>query len=488
MRSFHDLLRSNDRARPDVPRFLALLGREAFDEGAQRALGLLGEPLVEEALELDLVQLARGPVAGNMIRTLFFSLNDANKLKKRPEGVPTQHYTKVGVLGAGMMGAGLAYSLAMSKIDVVLLDRDQESAERGKQYSQKLLDKRVKRNKMTREAADEILARITPTTDYTTLRGAEMVIEAVFEDRDIKARVTQMAEEILSEDAIFASNTSTLPITGLASASRRPKNFIGLHFFSPVDKMPLVEIITGEETSTETLARSLDLVKQMRKTPIVVKDSRGFFTSRVFATYVQEGLAMVTEGINPVLIDRAARMAGMPVGPLALADEVSLELIYHIGKQTREDLGEAASTHPSDPLVKLFVEELGRVGKKSKAGLYAYPEDGQKHIWEGLSEHFPLADTQPGVEEVQRRLLHIQGVESARCLEEGVLLAPEDGDVGSILGWGFAPQHGGVFSYIDTVGVRAFVGQARALAEAHGERFSPPRLLVDMAEEDRSFY
>ena len=446
----------------------------------------IDQGLTYEAREF--VQLARGPVAGNMIRTLFFSLNDANKLKKRPEGVPTQTYTKVGVLGAGMMGAGLAYSLAMSKIEVVLLDRDQESAERGKQYSEKLLAKRVKRNRMTQEAADEVLARIVPTTDYAALKGAQLVIEAVFEDRDIKAKVTQMAEEILGEDAIFASNTSTLPITGLATASRRPGNFIGLHFFSPVDKMPLVEIITGEETSTETLARSLDLVKQMRKTPIVVKDSRGFFTSRVFATYVQEGLAMVTEGIHPVLIDRAARMAGMPVGPLALADEVSLELIYHIGKQTREDLGEDASSHPSDPLVKLFVEELGRVGKKSKAGLYAYPEDGPKHIWEGLSEHFPLAEAQPSVEDVQRRLLHIQGVESARCLEEGVLLAPEDGDVGSILGWGFAPQHGGVFSYIDTVGVRAFVQQAQALASAYGERFTPPQLLVEMAEEDRAFY
>lgn len=436
----------------------------------------------------EFVTLARGDVAQNMIRSLFFALNDANKLKTRPKDVPTQRYTKVGVLGAGMMGAGLAYSLAMSGIEVSLIDTSQESAERGKGYSEKLIAKRVKRGKMTEEAGAQILAKITPTTDFAALEGAELVIEAVFEDRGIKAEVTQMAEQVIDSKAIFASNTSTLPITGLAKASSRPENFIGLHFFSPVDKMPLVEVILGEQTSEETLARSLDLIKQMRKTPIVVNDSRGFFTSRVFATYVQEGLAMVTEGINPVLIDRAARMAGMPVGPLALADEVSLELMHRIATQTRADLGEDATEHPSAPLVKLFVEELKRTGKKVKAGLYEYPEDGsQKRIWPELSTHFPLAEQQPSVEDVQQRLLHIQGVESARCLEEGVLRASEDGDVGSILGWGFAPQHGGVFSYIDTVGVDAFCTQCQELAAKYGERFAPPSLLTDMAKEERTF-
>lgn len=446
----------------------------------------IDQGLTYEAREF--VTLARGDVAPNMIRTLFFSLNDANKLRRRPEGHPTQSYDKVGVLGAGMMGAGLAYSLAMSKIQVVLIDRDQANADQGKAYSKRLLDKRVDRGKMTREKADATLALITATTDYEQLKGAQMVIEAVFEDRGIKAEVTQRAEAVLGEDAIFASNTSTLPITGLAEASSRPKNFIGLHFFSPVDKMPLVEIITGKETSEATLARSMDLVKAMRKTPIVVSDSRGFFTSRVFATYVQEGLAMVKEGVHPMLIERAARMAGMPVGPLALADEVSLELMHRIAAQTRSDLGDKAVEHPAASLVTTFVEELSRVGKKNGAGIYDYPKDGKKRLWPELATHFPLAATQPSVVDVQQRLLHIQGIESARCLEEGVLSHTTDGDVGSILGWGFAPQHGGVFSYMDTIGVSKFTRECAQLAEQHGARFAPPAVLESMAKEGKSFY
>lgn len=446
---------------------------------------------IDQGLKVEarqFVKLARGAVAQNMIRTLFFSLNDANKLKRRPEGVPTQEYTKVGVLGAGMMGAGLAYSLAFSGVEVVLIDRDAESAERGKAYSEGLLQKRVKRGRMTEEAAKEVLDRITPTTDYAQLEGAQMVIEAVFEDRGIKATVTKKAEEVLGSSAIFASNTSTLPITGLAEASSRPANFIGLHFFSPVDKMPLVEIIVGEETSDETLARSMDLVKKIRKTPIVVNDSRGFYTSRVFATYVQEGIAMLSEGVNPALIDNAGRMAGMPVGPLALADEVSIELMYKIAKQTRADLGDAYVEHPATVVATKMVESLERIGKKAGAGFYDYPEGGKKHLWSGLSEHFPLADEQPSVEEVQQRLLHIQGIEAARCYEENVVTEPADADVGSIMGWGFCPQHGGVLSYIQTIGVREFVQQCDALAKAHGERFAPPALLRDMAEKGEKFY
>lgn len=446
---------------------------------------------IDQGLKVEarqFVKLARGAVAQNMIRTLFFSLNDANKLKRRPEGVPTQEYTKVGVLGAGMMGAGLAYSLAFSGVEVVLIDRDAESAERGKAYSEGLLQKRVKRGRMTEEAAKEVLDRITPTTDYAQLEGAQMVIEAVFEDRGIKATVTKKAEEVLGSSAIFASNTSTLPITGLAEASSRPANFIGLHFFSPVDKMPLVEIIVGEETSDETLARSMDLVKKIRKTPIVVNDSRGFYTSRVFATYVQEGIAMLSEGVNPALIDNAGRMAGMPVGPLALADEVSIELMYKIAKQTRADLGDAYVEHPATLVATKMVESLERIGKKAGAGFYDYPEGGKKHLWSGLTEHFPLADEQPSVEEVQQRLLHIQGIEAARCYEENVVTEPADADVGSIMGWGFCPQHGGVLSYIQTIGVREFVQQCDALAKAHGERFAPPALLRDMAEKGEKFY
>ena len=446
---------------------------------------------IDQGLKVEarqFVKLARGQVAQNMIRTLFFSLNDANKLKRRPEDVPTQEYTKVGVLGAGMMGAGLAYSLAYSGVEVVLIDRDIESAERGKGYSEGLLKKRVKRGRMTEEAANEVLARITPTTDYGQLEGAQMVIEAVFEDRGIKATVTKKAEEVLGSSAIFASNTSTLPITGLAEASSRPANFIGLHFFSPVDKMPLVEIIVGEETSDETLARSMDLVKKIRKTPIVVNDSRGFYTSRVFATYVQEGIAMLSEGVNPALIDNAGRMAGMPVGPLALADEVSIELMYKIAKQTKADLGDDYVEHPATVVATKMVEELERIGKKAGAGFYEYPEDAKKHLWSGLAEHFPLADEQPAVEDVQQRLLHIQGIEAARCYEENVVTEPADADVGSIMGWGFCPQHGGVLSYIQTVGVREFVQQCDELAKAHGERFAPPALLRDMAEKGEQFY
>jgi 3-hydroxyacyl-CoA dehydrogenase/enoyl-CoA hydratase/3-hydroxybutyryl-CoA epimerase len=315
-----------------------------------------------------------------------------------------------------------------------------------------------------------------------------MVIEAVFEDRGIKATVTKKAEEVLGSSAIFASNTSTLPITGLAEASSRPANFIGLHFFSPVDKMPLVEIIVGEETSDETLARSMDLVKKIRKTPIVVNDSRGFYTSRVFATYVQEGIAMLSEGVNPALIDNAGRMAGMPVGPLALADEVSIELMYKIAKQTKADLGDDYVEHPATVVGTKMVEELERIGKKAGAGFYEYPEDAKKHLWSGLAEHFPLADEQPAVEDVQQRLLHIQGIEAARCYEENVVTEPADADVGSIMGWGFCPQHGGVLSYIQTVGVREFVQQCDELAKAHGERFAPPALLRDMAEKGEQFY
>ena len=394
----------------------------------------------------------------------------------------------MGVLGAGMMGAGLAYVLARAGVEVVLIDRTVEEAEEGKGYAEARLKKSVKRGRSTEEQMQQTLDRITPTTDYAQLEGAQMVIEAVFEDRKIKADVTQKAEAVLGSSAIFASNTSTLPITGLAEASERPANFIGLHFFSPVDKMPLVEIIVGEQTSEETLARSMDVVKLIGKTPIVVNDSRGFYTSRVFATYVQEGIAMLSEGVIPSVIERAGRMVGMPVGPLALADEVSIELMYKIARQTREDLGKDHVEHPAEQVATLMVEDLERLGKKSGAGFYTYPEDGDKHLWEGLEEHFPVADEQPDFEHVQRRLLHIQGVEAARCLQEEVVTRPQDADVGSVLGWGFAPQHGGVLSYVQTVGLREFVQQCDELAEAHGERFEPPQILREMAEKDESFY
>ncbi|WP_169543268.1 3-hydroxyacyl-CoA dehydrogenase NAD-binding domain-containing protein [Sneathiella aquimaris] len=436
------------------------------------------------------VKTCSTPEAKNMIRSLFFGIGNANKLASRPKDIPTQKFTKVGVLGAGMMGAGIAYVSAKAGMDVVLIDQDLAAAEKGKAYSETLLAKAVKRKKMGAEKAEGILSRITATTDYGELREADLVIEAVFEKREIKADVTAKAEAVLANSAIFASNTSTLPISGLAEASERPSNFIGLHFFSPVDKMPLVEIICGKETSQETLARSMDYVKAIRKTPIVVNDSRGFYTSRVFGTYVSEGIAMLAEGVSPALIDNAGKMAGMPVGPLALADEVALDLIYKIRNQTKQDLGDKYIAAPSDDAVTKMVEELGRVGKREGNGFYDYPEGGKKHLWKELSEHFPQVpeEEQPSVDEVIKRLIFIQSVETARCLEENVVTTPEDADVGSILGWGFAPSRGGAISQIHTTGIETFVSECDRLAQAYGARFTPPKLLRNMAEKGEVFY
>jgi 3-hydroxyacyl-CoA dehydrogenase / enoyl-CoA hydratase / 3-hydroxybutyryl-CoA epimerase len=436
------------------------------------------------------VKTCMSPEAKNMIRSLFFGIGNANKLASRPKDVPTQKYTKVGVLGAGMMGAGIAYATAMAGIEVVLIDQDQGAAEKGKAYTENLLKKAISRKRMSEEKAADVLALITPTTDYAFLDGAEMVVEAVFENRDIKADVTAKSEAVIPDTAIFASNTSTLPITGLAEASKRPTSFIGLHFFSPVDKMPLVEIICGKDTSQETLARSMDYVKAIRKTPIVVNDSRGFYTSRVFATYVNEGISLLAEGVSPALIDNAGKMAGMPVGPLALADEVALDLMYKITNQTKADLGDKYIAAPSEPVVMKMVEELNRVGKREGKGFYEYPEKGKKHLWKDLGTHFPQLpeDEQPSVDEVIKRLLYIQSVETVRCMEENVVTTAEDADVGSILGWGFAPSKGGSISQIHTVGVDNFVSECDRMAQAYGARFTPPKMLRDMAEKGEQFY
>lgn len=426
--------------------------------------------------------------ARNMIRSLFFSIGEANKLANRPKNVPVQAYSKIGILGAGMMGAGIAYAASSAGLQVVLLDSSQEAAEKGKSYSAGLLDKRVRSKRMSEADKENQLGLIKATTSYDDLKGCELVIEAVFEDRAIKADVTRKAEAQLAPTAIFASNTSTLPITGLAEASARPANFIGLHFFSPVDKMPLVEIIRGKQTSDETLARAMDFVKKIRKTPIVVNDSRGFYTSRVFATYVTEGLTMLAEGVAPALIENAGKAAGMPVGPLALADEVSLELMHRVRSQTKKDLGDAFRSDGSEPVLQLMVEKLGRIGKKAGKGFYDYPADGKKRLWPGLAEHFPAKDEQPALADVIKRLIYIQSVETARCLEEKVVLDVRDADVGSIMGWGFPAFRGGTVSNIDTVGVKPFVAECDMLAQKFGPRFTPPRLLRDMAEQGRSFY
>ncbi len=357
-----------------------------------------------------------------------------------------------------------------------------------KAYSEGLWNKRVIAKRLIEAERDAKLALIKPTIDFADLAGCDIAVEAVFEDRAIKADVTRKAEAVIAPSAIFASNTGTLPISGLAEASARPANFIGLHFFSPVDKMPLVEIIRGQATSDGCLARAMDFVKAIRKTPIVVNDSRGFHPGRVFSTYVGESLALLAEGVKPALIDKAGRMTGMPVGPLALADEVSLELMARIRKQTAADLGTAYQRSAIDDVCDRMVDQLGRLGKKAGKGFYDYPHDGQKQLWAGLAQEFPLAATQPTVEEVTQRLMFIQSIETAHCLEEKVLLAPIDADVGAILSWGFPAYLGGPIGQIHSLGAAAFVTACEALAERHGARFAPPPLLCRMADRGERFY
>ncbi len=451
---------------------------------------------IDAALEIEakyFTELLLSDQAKAMIRTFFVALQDANKLKNRPKDVEKKQFKKVGILGAGMMGAGIAYSSTLSGMDVVLLDTTQAAADRGKAYSEGILKKRVTRGKMTQEKADAQLGRILATTDFNDLAGCDLVIEAVFEDRTIKADVTAKAEAVIGSDAIFASNTSTLPITGLAQASQRPEQFIGLHFFSPVDKMPLVEIIMGEKTSQHTLAWALDYVQQLRKTPIVVNDSRGFYTSRVFSTYVMEGMALLKEGVAPALIENAGKKAGMPVGPLALSDEVTLELMNRIGTQTRKDLGDAYVAHPGDEVVKFMVEEADRIGKRTGKGFYDYPasddKTAKKMLWNGLAERFPLAVTQPDADYVIKRLLHVQAVETLRCVSEGVITRAHEVDIGSIFGWGFAPHTGGTISYVETIiGMDRFIAEANELADAVGERYRVPASVIEKAAAGSSFY
>lgn len=432
--------------------------------------------------------LLADPVARNMTRTLFIHKGAADKLVARPQGPDKLKVNKLGVLGAGMMGAGIAYVSARAGQQVILLDTDLEKAEQGKAYSEGLLQKRVERGKATVEQANVLLERIHPTTQFADLADCDLVIEAVFEHRDIKADVTGKTQAVCGPDTLFASNTSTLPITGLARAHSKPENFIGLHFFSPVDKMPLVEVILGEQTGEQALAHALDYVAQIRKTPIVVNDSRGFYTSRVFGTFANEGLTMLAEGINPALIENVAKQAGMPVGPLAVADEVTIELMYKVQEQTAADLGDQYVEPTSRPVVKHFVEVLDRKGKRYGKGFYEYPADKPKYLWPGLADHYPRAPEQPDPEEVRKRILYIQALETARCLEEEVLTRIEDGDIGSILGWGFPPYTGGTVSFIDTVGIADFVAECERLAAAYGERFAPSEWLQQRARQNQAFY
>lgn len=434
-------------------------------------------------------ELVVSQVSKNMIGTLWFQLNGINKGSSRPEGVERAKVTKLGILGAGMMGAGIAYAAAKVGISVVLLDAKQDAADKGKAYSEGLLDKALKKGRGTHEAKAEMLARITPTTDYALLKGCDLVIEAVFEDRSIKADVTQKAEAVLDKRAVFASNTSTLPITGLAEASERPKNFIGLHFFSPVDKMPLVEIIKGKKTSAETLAKAFDFVQQIKKTPIVVNDSRGFYTSRCFATYPMEGMTLLAEGQHPRSIEMAGLQAGMAVGPLTVQDEVSLSLSLHVLEQTRKDFaaeGKAMTEHPGSAVVEKMCKELDRTGKKAGKGFYDYPAGGQKALWPGLAKAFPLAEQLPQ-QDLMDRLMFAQANEAAKCYAEKVVESVADTNIGSIFGWGFAPFQGGALQYINAYGVENFVKRSKELAKKYGERFKPAPILVKMAKEGTRF-
>jgi 3-hydroxyacyl-CoA dehydrogenase/enoyl-CoA hydratase/3-hydroxybutyryl-CoA epimerase len=477
----------------------ALLGKQTYGNypAQKHIMSCLYEGIqvpMDAALRIEsryFVKTIQTPQAKAMIRSLFLNTQALAKGANRPQGFATYEIKKVAVLGAGMMGAGIAYVQALAGIDTVLIDQSQESAEKGKAYSKSLLDKRVSRGKMKQEEADAVLARILPTTDYAHVKGSDLVVEAVFENRDIKADVTKKAEAQIAETAVFGSNTSTLPISGLAEASVRPKNFIGVHFFSPVDKMGLVEIIMGKETTQETLAKAIDYVLKIKKTPIVVNDSRGFYTSRCFGTYVGEGIAMLAEGVKPAIIENVGRMTGMPVPPLAMNDEVALDLGYKVRQQTKKDLGAAYRETPADAIIEEMVVKRERFGRKNGKGFYDYPADGKKKIWPGLAEliETKIKEAPPELrDEYKKRLLYIQALETARCFEEGVITDPRDADIGSILGWGFAPYTGGTISLIDGLGAAKFVEECDRLAQKYGERFKPNALLRDMAAKGETFY
>jgi 3-hydroxyacyl-CoA dehydrogenase/enoyl-CoA hydratase/3-hydroxybutyryl-CoA epimerase len=430
-----------------------------------------------------------------MTQAFFFDLNSINAGGSRPEGVEKTKATKLAILGAGMMGAGIAYVSAKVGIEVVLKDISIEAAEKGKAYSATLLDKQVEKGRMTPEARDEILARITPTADYADLEGCDFVVEAVFESVDLKKQVFGDLEPVVKPDALLGSNTSTLPITILADGVKRPEDFIGIHFFSPVDKMPLVEIIVGEKTSDEAIARALDYVKQIKKTPIVVNDSRGFFTSRVFGTLTMEGAEMLAEGLDPVAIERAATTKGFPAPPLAMIDEVTLTLPQKINgeaKAAAEGEGKAFPDSPAMDVINALVAQ-DRKGKAAGAGFYEYPADAKKHLWDGLAQ-FRKEGAEIPWEDMQERYTFIMAIETVRCLEEGVLRTVADANIGSIFGIGFPPLYGGALQYINgyeaadgRIGVKAFTERAQELAEAYGERFTPPALLLEKASKDEKF-
>ncbi|ODT50437.1 MAG: 3-hydroxyacyl-CoA dehydrogenase [Methylobacterium sp. SCN 67-24] len=435
-------------------------------------------------------KILRTKEAASMIRSLFVSMQELNKGARRPAEVPPSKLKKVGIVGAGFMGAGVAYVTALAGLDVVLVDRDMEAAEKGKAYSHKLVSDQIMKGRAKTADRDALLGRIKPSADYADLKGCDLVIEAVFEDPRVKAEVIAKVEAVVGPKTIFGSNTSTLPITGLASHSQRPKNFVGIHFFSPVEKMLLVEIIKAKKTGDKALAMALDYVRAIKKTPIVVNDVRGFYANRCVGNYIREGHLMLMEGVPPAMIEAAGKQAGMPVGPLSLNDEVAVDLAWKVLKATKAQLGEASVDPAQEKLLSDMVEKHGRLGRKNKKGFYDYPEAGPKRLWPGLAELTAnrLEPELIDMAELKHRLLVTQALEAAKTYEEGVVTDPREADVGSIIGFGFAPYSGGTLSYIDNMGAAAFVKLCESLAKKHGERFKPNRLLKRMAKTGESFY
>ena len=476
----------------------AIYRRETFDNypAAKAILHAVYEGLqlpIDQGLLVEsrwFAKILRSKEAAAMIRSLFLSKNELDKGARRPKKIGPTVLRKIGVIGAGFMGAGVAYVSALSGLDVVLLDRDQLSADQGKEVVNKLISASVSKGRATVQDRDALLERIEATQDYLKLSGCDLVIEAVYEERGVKAEVTQRAQAVLGPDVIFASNTSTLPITSLAETSLRPENFIGVHFFSPVEKMSLVEVILGKKTGDRALATALDFVRIIKKTPIVVNDTRGFFANRCVLNFIREGHIMLREGIPPAMIENVARMAGMPVGPLSLNDEVALDLGWRILNATKKDLGEAAVDPAQEKVLNFMVEQEGRYGRKNGKGFYDYPSIGKKTLWPGLTI-FARDDFNAeriDIAEMKQRFLCVQAVEAARTIAEGVVVDPREADVGSILGFGFAPFTGGAISYIDGLGIQEFIILCDRLATKYGSRFIPPKLLREMAANNQTFY